>query len=150
MNCPNCGVPNRETSRFCSKCGATLMPSAEPQVTDAPSSGYQSVFQQPGVSPPPVPQYTPQYGGGVDWRTQGADKKLPAAICGILLGGFGIHKFILGYNTEGIIMLLVTVLTCGIGAMVTGVIGLIEGILYLTKSDEEFVRTYIQNKKGWF
>jgi hypothetical protein len=47
-------------------------------------------------------------------------------------------------------MLLITVLTCGFGAMVTGVIGLVEGIIYLTKSDEEFVRTYVQNKKGWF
>jgi hypothetical protein len=31
-----------------------------------------------------------------------------------------------------------------------GIIGLIEGILYLTKSDEEFVSTYITNKRGWF
>jgi hypothetical protein len=30
------------------------------------------------------------------------------------------------------------------------VIGIVEGIIYLTKSDEEFVRTYIQAKKGWF
>jgi|TARA_B100001971_G_scaffold3705_1_gene3041 TM2 domain-containing membrane protein YozV len=45
----------------------------------------------------------------------GADKKLPAGICGILIGALGIHKFILGYQTEGIIMLLVTILTCGLG-----------------------------------
>jgi TM2 domain-containing membrane protein YozV len=63
-----------------------------------------------------------------------------------MLGVFGIHKFILGYNTEGIIQLIIGVITCGAGS----VIGLIEGIIYLTKSDEEFVRTYIQNKKGWF
>jgi len=31
-----------------------------------------------------------------------------------------------------------------------GIIGLIEGIIYLTKSDEEFVQTYIRNQKGWF
>ena len=80
----------------------------------------------------------------------GADKKLAAGLCGILLGGFGVHKFILGYQTEGLIMLLVTVLTCGMAGMITGVIGIVEGIIYITKSDEEFVRTYIQNKKGWF
>ncbi|MDT8391202.1 MAG: TM2 domain-containing protein [Lentisphaeria bacterium] len=79
-----------------------------------------------------------------------ASKKLPAGICGILLGGLGIHKFILGYNTEGVIMLLITLLTCGMGAGVIGVIGLIEGIIYLTKSDEEFYNTYIANKKAWF
>ena len=80
----------------------------------------------------------------------GADKKIAAGICGILLGGLGIHKFVLGYTTEGIIMLLVTLLTCGFGGVVAGIIGLIEGIIYLTKSDEEFVSTYINNKKSWF
>jgi TM2 domain-containing membrane protein YozV len=76
----------------------------------------------------------------------GADKKLTAGICGILLGAWGVHKFILGYTTEGIIQIVITLVTCGIG----GIVGIIEGIIYLTKSDEEFVRTYIQNKKGWF
>lgn len=77
-------------------------------------------------------------------------KKIAAGICGILLGAFGIHKFILGYTTEGIIMLLVTLLTCGFGAIVTSIIGLIEGILYLVKDDAEFASTYLNNKKGWF
>ena len=79
-----------------------------------------------------------------------ASKKIAAGICGILLGCFGVHKFILGYTTEGVIMLLVSLLTCGFGAMVTSIIGLVEGIIYLTKSDEEFVSTYVVNKKGWF
>ena len=79
-------------------------------------------------------------------KAMGADKKIVAGICGILLGGFGVHKFILGYTTEGIIQLVITLVTCGAGS----IIGLVEGIIYLTKSDEDFVRTYIQNKKGWF
>jgi TM2 domain-containing membrane protein YozV len=58
----------------------------------------------------------------------------------------GIHKFYLGYTKEGVIQLVIGVVTCGIG----GVIGLIEGIIYLTKSDEEFVATYVTGKKGWF
>jgi TM2 domain-containing membrane protein YozV len=77
-------------------------------------------------------------------------KKIAAGICGILLGGLGIHKFVLGYTTEGLIMLLVTILTCGFGGLVFGIIGLIEGIIYLTKTDSEFYDTYIANKKGWF
>jgi len=89
-----------------------------------------------------------------DNKPEGASKKIPAGICGILLGALGVHKFILGYTVEGIIMLAVSVVvgifTCGIGAGVVGLVGLIEGILYLTKSDEEFVRIYVQNKKGWF
>ncbi|MEJ6572004.1 MAG: TM2 domain-containing protein [Akkermansiaceae bacterium] len=80
----------------------------------------------------------------------GADKKMLAGILGILIGSLGIHKFVLGYQKEGLIMLLVTVLTCGFGGMVIGIIGLIEGIMYLTKTDEEFVNTYITNQKPWF
>ncbi len=76
----------------------------------------------------------------------GAEKKIAAGICGILLGALGIHKFILGYTKEGVIQLIIGVVTCGFG----GIIGLIEGIIYLTKSDEEFVKTYVENKKGWF
>jgi TM2 domain-containing membrane protein YozV len=79
-----------------------------------------------------------------------ASKKIPAGICGILLGALGIHKFILGYTKEGVIMLLVSVLTLGLGAWIVGIIGLIEGIMYLIKSDDEFVSTYVDGKKGWF
>jgi len=83
-------------------------------------------------------------------KPAGADKKIVAGILAIVLGALGIHKFILGYTKEGIIMLLVSVLTLGLLAWVMGIIGLVEGIMYLTKSDEEFVATYINGKKGWF
>jgi TM2 domain-containing membrane protein YozV len=79
-------------------------------------------------------------------KPAGAEKKVVAGILGILLGGFGIHKFYLGYTKEGIIQIIVTIVTCGVGS----IIGLIEGIIYLTKSDEDFVATYITGKKGWF
>lgn len=82
------------------------------------------------------------------------NKKLIAGILAIVLGGFGIHKFILGYNKEGIILLVVTVvlgvITCGVAISVAWIVGLIEGIIYLTKSDEEFYETYQANKKPWF
>lgn len=80
----------------------------------------------------------------------GAEKKVAAGILGILLGGLGIHKFVLGYTGAGITMLLVTILTLGIGGVVMGLIGLIEGIIYLTKTDEDFVEIYVNNKKSWF
>jgi TM2 domain-containing membrane protein YozV len=83
-------------------------------------------------------------------KIPGAEKKLVAGLLGILLNCLGIHKFYLGYQKEGLIMLLVSVLTCGIGAVVMWPIGLIEGIIYLTKSDEEFVATYVTGRKGWF
>lgn len=83
-------------------------------------------------------------------KPAGAEKKVAAGICGILLGALGIHKFILGYKKEGLIMLLVTVLSCGLLGGIMGIVGLIEGIIYLTKSDEDFSTTYVQGKKGWF
>ena len=73
-----------------------------------------------------------------------------AGLLAILIGTLGIHKFYLGYTKSGIIMLLVSLLTFGVGAPVMAVISLIEGILYLTKSDAEFYQTYVQNKKEWF
>lgn len=76
--------------------------------------------------------------------------KIAAGILGILLGALGIHKFYLGYKKEGLIMLLVSLLTFGIGACVMEVIGIIEGVIYLTKSDEEFQATYVDSYKGWF
>jgi TM2 domain-containing membrane protein YozV len=74
----------------------------------------------------------------------GAEKKLVAGILAILLGGFGVHKFYLGYTKEGVIQLLLSFICVG------GILGIIEGIIYLTKSDEEFVATYITGRKGWF
>lgn len=76
----------------------------------------------------------------------GAEKKLAAGLCGILLGGLGVHRFILGDATGGILRIVITLVTCGVGS----IIGLIEGIIYLTKTDEDFVRTYIDEKKAWF
>ena len=69
-------------------------------------------------------------------------KKLVAAILGILLGAFGIHKFYLGYVTAGIIQIVLSFF-CGIG----GIIGLIEGIIYLVKTDDEFESIYINGDK---
>ena len=74
------------------------------------------------------------------------NKKLVAGILAILIGSLGIHKFILGYTKEGIIQIVGTVVTCGIA----GIIPFIEGIIYLTKSDEEFYNTYQVGKKPWF
>lgn len=86
------------------------------------------------------------------------NKKVLAGILAIIFGSLGVHKFILGYQKEGIILLVATVVgyatSCiGIGffiLMATGLVGLIEGIMYLTKSDEEFYNTYQAGRKPWF
>jgi TM2 domain-containing membrane protein YozV len=127
--CTRCGAQNSGASPVCYACQARL-----PAV-----DVYQPTYEP--IQPPPT--YRPAL---VNWQARGADKKVPAGICGILFGVLGVHKFILGYTAEGIIQLIIGLITCGAGS----VIGLIEGIIYLTKSDEDFVRTYVENKRGWF
>ncbi len=109
-------------------------PSGQPPF-NAPQSPYGAPQPPYGGPPAPIP---------------GADKKLPAGLCGLLLGGFGVHKFVLGYTNEGLIMLAASLFTCGIGYPIVHIIGLIEGIVYLTKPDEQFVQEYVQGRKPWF
>ena len=77
-----------------------------------------------------------------------------AGLLAIFLGVFGVHKFYLGYHTTGFIMLGVTILgsllTIGIAAGVVWLIGVIEGIIYLTKSQSEFEQLYVFNKREMF
>ncbi|WP_340201606.1 TM2 domain-containing protein [Ascidiimonas sp. W6] len=88
----------------------------------------------------------------------GDNKKMIAGILAIVLGSLGIHKFYLGYQKEGFILLGATLISYALVCLLIGaflvwipaVIGLIEGIIYLTKSDEEFYNTYQAGKKPWF
>jgi TM2 domain-containing membrane protein YozV len=119
-----------------------------------------------GSVPPP---YHPPLGSvpppdGFD-RDRVSRIKVIAGVLGILLGGFGIHKFVIGAVVPGVIMLVVTLLgtcafvglgwaliglPCGLAPGAMGVIGLVEGVIYLTKSDEDFNRIYLVGKRGWF
>lgn len=83
----------------------------------------------------------------------GEKSKIAAGLLAIFLGTLGVHKFYLGYTKEGLIMLLITILGSilfGLGAIVMAVIAFIEGIIYLTKTDEQFEAIYVQGEKGWF
>lgn len=127
-------------------------------VTACPSCG--------GKFQVPVPQAAQGYGGGPQYGgyqqpevREFANKKIAAGICGIMLGGLGIHKFILGFNTAGTIMLVVWLVGFITGMCIVipilasvamNVIGLVEGIIYLTKSDEEFYQLYAIQRKDWF
>jgi len=103
------------------------------------------------MSPPTPPWGTWTWGDGspIDVAAlppYDQSKKLTSGLLGIFLGGFGVHKFVLGYTNEGIIQIVATVLTCGLAS----ILGLVEGIIYLTKSDSEFYWTYVAGRKGWF
>jgi TM2 domain-containing membrane protein YozV len=76
---------------------------------------------------------------------QGRGKqKMVAGILGILLGGLGVHHFYLGSTMAGVIEIIATFVTCGVG----GLLGLIEGILLLVMSDADFDQRYNQRTPG--
>lgn len=58
---------------------------------------------------------------------ENAKSKMAAGLLGIFLGAWGIHNFYLGYTTRGIVQIIVTIVTCGVG----GLWGFIEGIMIL-------------------
>ena len=83
----------------------------------------------------------------METTTSGADKKIAAGLLALFLGAFGLHKFYLGYMTAGIITLVVTLFSCG---TIMFIIGIIEGIIYLTRTDEQFTAIYVVGRKEWF
>lgn len=128
--CPNCGVYPLAERKFCQNCGAETQYNQEV----CTKCGVKLVYK-------PSPSLV-------------GKSKVAAGVLGILLGSLGIHKFYLGYTGAGIIMLLITVvgglLTLGVASFVMGIIGIIEGIIYLTKTDEEFQEAYVNNQHPWF
>jgi len=142
MFCRNCGTQLDDNAVACVKCGSH------------PRAG-ASYCTYCGKSTNPAAAVCVHCGVALSMVSNSlAGNKIPAGICGILLGSLGVHKFILGFTGAGLTMLLVTLLggfvTCGLASCVMWVIGLIEGIVYLTRSDEEFIRTYVIEKKSWF
>ena len=93
-------------------------------------------WNTPENNPAPMPSTPPNQ----------ENKKIVSGVLALLVGSLGIHKFVLGYTLEGILQIVISVVTCGLG----GIIPFIEGIIYLTKSDEEFYQTYQVGRKPWF
>ena len=66
--------------------------------------------------------------------------KMVAGILAILLGGIGVHHFYLGNTTRGIIYIALAFVG------VSPILGLIDGIMFLTKPEDVFQRNYL----NWF
>lgn len=130
--CLKCGFNPRSEEHFCSGCGSQTNPgqvictSCGRAVGNGPRDGVTAA----------VPM--------------GEKSKVAAGVLAILLGTLGVHKFYLGRTGAGLVMLLVSVLTLGIGTIVMAPIALIEGIIYLTKSDQQFHDDYVVKQKSWF
>ena len=128
--CPGCGCNPVEGNKFCSNCGAEI-------------SAGQVVCLKCGVAldgRSAVAAVSPSTG----------KNRVTAALLAIFLGAIGAHEFYLGHNTSALIRLAIGVVGLVVGlTFVTSLLGLIEGIIYLTKSDEEFNRIYVVGGKEW-
>ncbi|MEG1442324.1 MAG: TM2 domain-containing protein [Oscillospiraceae bacterium] len=127
MYCTNCGGNLNDTDVFCPKCGTSkndinVCPACGEKITPGTAFCSNCGAHVPGAKAQNT-RTTNAY--GVPQRS-----RLVAGLLGILLGSLGVHSFYLGYTTRGILQILVTIITCGIGA----VWGFIEGIMILVKS----------------
>lgn len=123
----------------CTNCGAVLDSQPVQGNNVGQAAPQQPMYNQPQPNYqqqgyPQQPMYNqPGYGsqGPVD---PNAKSKMAAGLLGIFLGSLGVHNFYLGYTGKGIAQLLITVLTCGVGSLISGIWGLVEGVQILTGS----------------
>ena len=106
--CVNCGCAKNVGSNFCGNCGKPVTPGSAVCM----SCGYAL-----------TPAVTPD-----------SKSKMAAGLLGIFLGAFGVHNFYLGNTGKAVAQLLISVLSCFTLSMISGIWGLIEGILILTGS----------------
>ena len=124
--CPSCGrqftTEQLSVNVKCPYCGKEFSP--------AFNQGYQQ-------------GYSNASGGNIfDCGPSGRSRGV-AALLAIFLGALGIHYFYLGKNTAGIVFLIIAILSCGVLAAITSVLALVQGIIMLTLTQEQFEQKYV-------
>ena len=127
-------------------------PSAQPYQPFYSNGQAYGNYQQPMQPQPPYnqmpvqPHYAAPYVSSKD--------HVAAGLLAIFLGFLGVHKFYLGYSVQGFIMLAISViggpLLFGLPFGVMWVIAIVEGVIYLMKSQTEFEKIYVYSKREWF
>lgn len=128
--CMSCGARPTGHKGFCRNCGVGVNPQQVVCVKCGSSLGAGSTQTRPPVSGLTAPLIS------------GERKRMTAALLAILLGAFGVHKFYMGSWGWGAVFCAFTVCTCFYGSCVTGIIGIVEGIMLLQLSDEAFAAKY--------
>ncbi|SHJ93446.1 Double zinc ribbon [Clostridium amylolyticum] len=120
MYCRNCGEQVDPNAKVCVKCGSETLKGKYycnncGQATDENASICSKC--------------------GIALKNVGSRSKMVAGLLGLFLGSLGVHRFYLGYIGIGILQIVVTIVTCGIGSLW----GFIEGILILVGNfDKDF------------
>lgn len=138
--CPQCGFHPKQGDQHCRMCGASTLP-GQVMCTEC---GHDLTIAMRTAAAAKAPG-----------AASASDKnRTTAALLGLFFNAFGAHKFYLGYTREGWIMLIgglgLGILTAGVGALPMTAVGIIEGLIYLSKSEEDFQQTYVVGHKGWF
>lgn len=140
-NCSNCNYQYTEDERFCPNCG---------QARGEENNAYNNNVNYYGAPNINQDLSGTQINSAEDVERMNVPKsaksKTTAGVLALLLGAWGIHKFYLGYYGTGVIMILICFLTCGMSY----ILAIIEGIIYLSMSNQDFYLTYVQNEKHWF
>lgn len=148
----------------CPKCQAILRAPEEKIGAHSKCGSCGCPVQVPALDEPPVAQAANVQTLGPEETYAAREMRLVLGFVCLVwilhLGGWGVHKFILGRPISGILMLSISLVgevlafcTIGISLMLPAAISLIaivEGIIYLTTSDEDFYRSYIVGKRSWF
>lgn len=123
ITCPSCGgqqatrINNNEYR--CDYCGHTFI---------APATRFSQTPQQFTSQPRSQSPF--------EVRTANGKNRMVAGILAIVLGDFGVHHFYLGNTGKGILYLIF------FWTYIPAIIGFVEGVLFLTQSDEEFASKY--------
>lgn len=120
MYCKNCGNVMDPNAAVCVKCGCAK----------GVGTAYCPNCGQPSVEGAVVCTYC---GCALQTVRPDSKSKIAAGVLGILLGVFGVHNFYLGYTGKAIAQVLLGTIGCciGIGPLISGIWGLVEGIMIL-------------------
>ncbi len=120
MYCRNCGEQVDPNAKVCVKCGCeTLKGKYYCNNCGEATDENASICSKCGIA----------------LKNGGSRSKMVAGLLGLFLGSLGVHRFYLGYIGIGILQIVVTIVTCGIGSLW----GFIEGILILVGNfDKDF------------
>ena len=128
MFCKSCGKEIPEGQELCDECAAK---NTENVVVEGETVQNNSQGNTSSTNEAPAKEATVVNNANTD---PNAKSKMAAGLLGIFLGSFGVHNFYLGYTGKAIAQLLISLLSCGILAFISGIWGLVEGIMILTGS----------------